>query len=365
MNPEVAERLLRAVMEDPAEAGFAEQLNILRGLATYKFDEYQQYAPGRQFIAYLASWLEQFQGLEERRHALQFIQERLIFISDLEMRHLVTLMARDRVPYLLQRHVANRHNILEFRIAEVRARREFGRAQRASLFLGMSDGARIDQLRRSSTELSNEQFAMTYELNKQRSTTMLNELKSDLKDDDAGFEFIFLVDDFAGSGRTIMRHDDRELAKGRLVRFVQDTLPGLMHHHCPQIVIALYLATDQAVDHLRESISTFQAPPWSPLSVPEVLTVMTIDDRARLVHGRADSGFEPDQMFDDLLHKYYDSSVEDEHKGTVLHGYADCGLPLILAHNTPNNSLFLLWETQKTKPLFPRFQRHQSRAEFT
>ena len=365
MNPEVAESLLRAVMEDPAEAEFAEQLSIFRSLATYKYDEYQQYAPGRQFIAYLASWLEQFQGLEERRHALRFVQERLIFISDLEMRHLVSLMARDRVPSLLQRHVAKRLDILEFRIAEIRARPEFGRAQRASLFLGMSDGARIDQFRRGSTKLSNEQFANTHELNEQRITTMLSELRADLNEDDAGFEFIFLVDDFAGSGRTIIRHDDGDLPKGRLVRFVQDTLPSLVHHHCPQIFIALYLATDQAVDHLTKSISALQTPLWSPLSVPEVVTVMTIDDRARLVHSRADSGFEPDQRFDDLLHKYYDSSVEDEHKGTVLHGYADCGLPLILDHNTPNNSLFLLWETGNTKPLFPRFQRHQSRAEAT
>ena len=67
----------------------------------------------------------------------------------------------------------------------------------------------------------------------------------------------------------------------------------------------------------------------------------------------------------ELLHKYYDSSIEDEHKGKVLHGYADCGLPLVLTHNTPNNSLFLLWEREKTKPLFPRFQRHQTRAEGT
>ena len=365
MNPEVAESLLRAVMEDPAEAEFAEQLSILRSLATYKYDEYQQYAPGRQFIAYLASWLDQFQSLEERQHALRFVQERLIFISDLEMRHLVSLMARDRVPSLLQRHVAKRLGLLEFRIAEVRARPEFDRAQRASLFLGMSDGARVDQFRRNSTKLSNEQFAMTHELNKQRMTTMLSELRADLNEDDAGFEFIFLVDDFAGSGRTIMRHEDGEPPKGRLVRFVQDTLPSLMHDHCPQIFIALYLATDQAVDHLTKTISAFQAPPWSSFSVPEIVSVMTIDDRARLVHNRAGSGFEPDRLFDDLLHKYYDSSVEDEHKGAVLHGYADCGLPLILDHNTPNNSLFLLWETERTKPLFPRFERHQGRAEAT
>ena len=363
MNPEVAEGLLRAVMEDPAESEFAEQLSILRSLATYKYDEYQQYAPGRQFIAYLAGWLEQFQTLQERRNALRFIQDRLVFISELEMRHLVSLMARDQVPAMLQRCVAKQLGLPEYRVAKVRSTPEFNRAQRASLFLGMSDGARIDQFRRNSSDRSNEQFAMTHELNQTRVDSMLEELRADLNDDDAGFEFIFLVDDFAGSGRTIMRHDDGEPPKGRLVRFVQDTLPSLMHDHCPQISIALYVTTCQAVEYLVRSISTFAAPLWNPNFVPQVLTAMTFDDRARLIHDRTGEEFETDQLFDDLLHKYYDSGIEDKHKGNVLHGYAQCGLPLVLNHNTPNNSVYLLWDDEQTKPLFPRFQRHQVRAD--
>ena len=363
MNPEVAEGLLRAVMEDPAEAEFAEQLSILRSLATYKYDEYQQYAPGRQFIAYLAGWLEQFKNLQERQNALRFIQERLVFISDLEMRHLVSLMARDHVPTTLQRCVAKQLGIPEYHVAKVRSTPEFNRAQRASLFLGMSDGARIDQFRRNRDDLSNEQFAMTHELIQSRVDAMLDELRADLNDDDAGFEFIFLVDDFAGSGRTIMRHDDGERPKGRLVRFVHDTLPSLMNHHCPQIFLALYVTTHQAVQYLTQSISTFDTLPWTPNTAPQVLTAMTIDDRARLTHDRTNEMFETDRLFDDLLHKYYDIEIEDKHKGNVLHGYAECGLPLVLSHNTPNNSIYLLWDDEKTKPLFPRFQRHQVRAE--
>ena len=69
-----------------------------------------------------------------------------------------------------------------------------------------------------------------------------------------------------------------------------------------------------------------------------------------------------DLLFDALLHKYYDKSVEDEHKGAVVHGFAEVGLPLVLSHNTPNNSVYLLWE-KKTDPLFPRFERHQGRQK--
>ena len=37
-------------------------------------------------------------------------------------------------------------------------------------------------------------------------------------------------------------------------------------------------------------------------------------------------------------------------------------LPLVLAHNTPNNSVYLLWADKpdlRTKALFPRVSRHR------
>ena len=367
MHSELVDSLLSAVMdalvEDKVE--FADQINNLRSFAMYKYDEYQQYAPGRQFIAYLADWLGQFETPQECRTALRFIQKRLVFISDLEMRHLVSLMARDHVPTALQRCVAKQLGIPEYRVAQIRSTSEFKRAQRASLFLGMSDGARIDQFRRNRDDRSNEQFAMTYELSRSRVNTMLKELRTDLHDDNAYLEYIFLVDDFAGSGRTIMRHDDGEQPKGRLVRFIQDTLPYLVDHHCPQIFLALYVSTHQAVEYLTQSIEAFEKPFWTPKSVPQILTATTIDDRVRLTPDRTDGMSETDRLFNVLLCKYYDSKIEDEHKGKVLHGYANCGLPLVLNHNTPNNSVYLLWDTEKTSPLFPRFQRHQVRAEAT
>ena len=106
VNPEIAEGLLRVVMGEAAEDDFPDQLGVLRDLATYKYDEYGQYVPGRQFIASLAGWLTQFDDAEERRNALRFVQKRLIYISNIEMRHLVSLMANDRIPSTLQRHVA-------------------------------------------------------------------------------------------------------------------------------------------------------------------------------------------------------------------------------------------------------------------
>jgi hypothetical protein len=73
-----------------------------------------------------------------------------------------------------------------------------------------------------------------------------------------------------------------------------------------------------------------------------------------------------DDKFIELCRKveYYDSeSIEDEHTGKNIHlGYGNCGLPLALVHNTPNNSVPLLWSYEsgkKFKGLFPRIPRHK------
>jgi hypothetical protein len=76
-----------------------------------------------------------------------------------------------------------------------------------------------------------------------------------------------------------------------------------------------------------------------------------------------------------LTRRYYDPILRTIHTdvGKVSHlglGYGGCGLPLVLDHNTPNNSVALLWaETEggqradgvvapAMRPLFRRRQRH-------
>jgi len=68
----------------------------------------------------------------------------------------------------------------------------------------------------------------------------------------------------------------------------------------------------------------------------------------------------------DLVEKYYDATPEDSHtakgnSGDLKFGYSNCALPLILHHNTPNNSLYLLWapDDAPTRGLFPRVNRHK------
>jgi hypothetical protein len=63
--------------------------------------------------------------------------------------------------------------------------------------------------------------------------------------------------------------------------------------------------------------------------------------------------------------KYFDSRANDKHMkvgGTDGRlGFADCALPVVLSHNTPNNAVYLLWgpEQYKYSGLFPRVVRHK------
>ncbi len=75
-----------------------------------------------------------------------------------------------------------------------------------------------------------------------------------------------------------------------------------------------------------------------------------------------------DPVLVDLLKRYYGKTCEDEHTGDdIWFGYKQCGLPLVLDHNTPNNSVALLWAMSINpadeaihvmKALFPRKKRH-------
>ena len=79
---------------------------------------------------------------------------------------------------------------------------------RQTLFIELSDGARIDVFRRANAGVvNNEQVVTAPRFNKAKWDDLLKDLRADLKDDQARFAFVFLVDDFIGSGTTLLRWD--------------------------------------------------------------------------------------------------------------------------------------------------------------
>ena len=353
MNSTLAVRLLRTVMAwDEATMGPNQSalITTMSRLAEYKYNAYQQYAPGRQFIESLALWLEQF-DYSDREVALDFVHDKLIFISDQEMRHLVDLTFRNVVRPILRRKVADTLSLPLWQIAAIDNSDAFEDELQHSLFLGLSDGARIDEFRRSAS-LSNDQVHTTYELQTDRAADMTKAMGGP-------FRNVFLIDDFYGSGKSILRwqlgdkwldsYQSGASSQGRLTKFAEQVtslsrttwakrqLVSFLRRLAPQskpksvfsndvaIYICIYAATERALDHIRSAISHHPNPPWG--HPPSVHATMTLDGRVSIPCGTEDA------PFDALLHKHYDDSLMNKHRAVggadIIHGFSNGGLPLV------------------------------------
>lgn len=356
MRPELAEELLHKLM-DWDRAAFQEKVRRLEVLASYKFDEYGNFRPGVKFLESLAAWLNQFGDQIERTTALDFVLDRLIFISDGEMTHLIELVYADHIELVLRRRVARQLDCSPYQIARIVGNDAFAALRRRSLVLGASDGARLDRLRRSAPFLSHEQFLQSNEPPIGLVAAMRDKLVEALGqrklDAPATFGHVFLVDDFAGSGETMLRIKDGAY-KGKLCKLADamDKLAaeGLLSKDVGVTVI-LYVASEQARIHLDTTLKTSPLPSWEVRVVQELPSWIRVNEQ--------------DAAFAALCERYYDRVLTDEHKGEAPLGYASCALPVVLSHNTPNNSVSLLWADTTQEPdslgrraLFPRYERH-------
>jgi hypothetical protein len=372
MRDALAERLLAEVMGWTPE-DVARERPSLQAMAAYKYDEYQQFSPGMRFVESLALWLSQFIPGEERRIAYDFVRNRLVFCSSAEMAHLVSMAYPDHIRPLLLKRSAYLAGIPGKNIIRVARSNEFHMLRRQCLFLGLSDGARMDVFRRCNPELSHEQIWQTYEISPERAENMLKELALDLEkilqrkpgSDECHFKMVFLLDDFSGSGFSYLHKDDYtqdfagKVAKlFKRLRDPESKVSQLITPNDLHIRMVLYMATEKARLHLAELLKDLCGTDikWS------IEVIQPLNSEVCLQESR-------DAEFLSLANHYYDSSAEDEHTrkgGTdVKKGFAGCALPVVLTHNTPNNSLFLIWanpEFYSVRGLFPRVSRHRGES---
>jgi len=372
----LAERLLAEVM-DWTPQDVARERPALQAMATHKYDDYAQFAPGKRFVESLALWLSQFAAERERQIAYNFVRERLVFCSSAEMTHLVQIAYADHIRPFLLRQAAQQLGVSDARVAQVARSLEYRELQRRTLFLGLSDGARMDVLRRSHDELNHEQVWPTYSMSKDQAQAMVDELRKgvahlreqDPREEDVYFRVVFLLDDFSGSGISYLTvgNAPHPEPSGKLARFcssLQNSEEGvsqLVRTADLRICVVLYMATDQARAHIQDALARLNG----PHSVQaEVMVVMPVASSIRLQDANP-----RDLDFLAIADKYYDEAAENEHTqkggGSVARGFAGCALPLVLHHNTPNNSVFLLWadpQRYRIRGLFPRVERHRSEA---
>jgi len=154
-----------------------------------------------------------------------------------------------------------------------------------------------------------------------------------------GVRHAVAVDDFSGTGRSLLRREGSRFA-GRLAELSAMLPPDARGS------LLVYVASRRAAHHLRRVVPE-ACPGW------EVVIVQELPARD---HCTADTG-----AARELLSRHYGVEPSPETKdGNV--GYRAGELPLVLHHNTPNDSLALLWAPPNGGPwsttaLFPRCER--------
>jgi hypothetical protein len=343
----------------------------LRLMTRMKYDGYQDFLAGVRFIECLISWLQQFES-RHRETAYAFVRESLVYIGPLEIAHLVELFYPEVIRRSLMQVTADKLNVKRHHVwRNADAEKLYSQLLRQTLFLELSDGARIDVFRRANAGvINNEQIVTAPRIIRAKWDELLTALRKDLNDQSARFAFVYVVDDFIGSCTTLLRKNKDSKWTGKLMRLWEDlNAADVLASHLQddwQLCVHHYVASDQATKVAAQRQT-------------EALTERTNDkegwfERVIFSFGMTlpeDLPIKPDSghPFLELVNQYYDDAIETESikvgGDDARLGFGKCGLPLILDHNTPNNSIALLWAESNGKngkhamrPLFRRRQRH-------
>ena len=344
-------------------------------MADTKYDGYSDFRAGSRFIENLAIWLKQFDP-EDRKTAYGFVKKRLVYVSAAEMQRVIEAFVPETVTPYLRRLAAEQAGIAPHEVwGNTIGAKAFKTILRRSLLVGLSDGARIDILRRANSgRLSQEQILPMMNADKKKWEDLGKELRSD-QGRDAKFEQVYLIDDFTASGTTFIRKVNGEW-KGKLKKFndlviearkaakadgtsfpIAENYTVHIHH---------YLSTTQARATLLKRVKNAKQDwPERDHGADHISEGLLLPPSLRM---RSNT----DGPMLELCDKYYDQDLYNrlkEHcdeagQSDMKRGYAKCALPLVLEHNTPNNSIPLLWaETQgkfghPMSPLFRRRDRH-------
>jgi hypothetical protein len=269
-------------------------------------------------------------------------------------------------PRLLEK-AAKSKNIPRYCVKRIIDSKEYADIKRKSLFLGISDGAKIDQLRRFSG-ISNEQVFSSYYISVEKKDDLLKELN---KDGLSGkFNSVYLIDDFTGSGISYARMEEGRHT-GKIIKFLKlvfdiDT-PSDTHSALPDLIdtsktdfhILFYIAKESSLQYLRVEIERWRQTQSLDFTF-SVDAIQSIGDNYR-------QAALTDESLINLSKRHITKKIIDRHYEKGKHdqyylGFDECALPLVLHHNTPNNSLPILWwypEDESFRGLFPRVTRHR------
>jgi hypothetical protein len=123
------------------------------------------------------------------------------------------------------------------------------------------------------------------------------------------------------------------------------------------ICVVLYISTQKALHSLEKKVNHWVDEHKSNIKFL-VLAIQILQDEISLNH-------ESEKDVEEIIKKYHNPAIETDSfkKGDLdkpYLGFHGCALPIVLSHNTPNNSLPILWysDDKQSIGLFPRVSRH-------
>ena len=378
MNSNLANQLLASIMNWDAQT-LASERAALEFMGSMKYDAYDRYMPGMRFMSSLVQWLNDIDA-EDRDVAFSFVKDRLVFISSTQMNYLVDLLYDSKIrPSLLDMATAET-GMASYMRSNAKVRERFEIEKRSSLVIGLSDGAHTDILRRSA-QFNNEQVLTNYYPDGKKLKDMLDALRQDdkLKGlEKPYFHRVFLIDDFTASGKSFIRFDQEDKKyHGKLKKIIDELctigypesgqkiehLSYLLNPEQDEIHIDILfcIATEKAITNIKTALDAYLEAKETKRKVSYTIHVVQVLDDKLSDDIKADKELNKvlrkDKHFvkEAVLSKSYAVGKDDN----PWLGFDECALPVVLSHNTPNNSLPIIWQdAERFHGLFPRISRH-------
>ena len=377
MNSNLANQLLASIMKWDAPT-LASERAALEFMGSMKYDAYDRYMPGMRFMSSLVQWLNDIKE-EDRDKAYKFIKEKLVFISSMQMNYLVDLLYDSKIRPILLDMSTVETGMPSYKYSSKVVRTRFEIEKRSALVIGLSDGAHTDILRRSAG-FNNEQVLTNYYPDGKKLKDMLDELRKDQKlkgIKNPFFRRIFLIDDFTASGKSFIRFDESDRKyHGKLKRIIDELcingyvekeqkIEHLSYLLNPeqkiQIDILFCIATEKARTNIKSSLDDYlKYVNWQNKVEFNIHIVQILEDKLS-IDIKTDKDLvkllKKDEHFVEecVISKSYKVGKNDN----PWLGFDECALPVVLAHNTPNNSLPIIWQdAERFHGLFPRISRH-------
>lgn len=372
------EKLLKLITKQIGTEFSTNEIKKFLFLIDYKYNSYQHFPEGLNFLENFYLWLKNFTCIEDIDVAIDLLWK-ITFYSQNEIQYLLKLLYREKIRRFLLSKIINDQKLSNYDY-KTAYNKYWSDYISKSIFIALSDGALIDYFRRVN-DLNNERVVAYYKLHPKAQ----KEKKEFVK-------YFFLIDDFVGTGTTFLRDESEDNTKywldeknifdssktdlpdknselsGALIRFIDYW--NLNENN--EIIFCPYIITEFAKCRLEKMIKYYgQIGKIENFKNIQIIPAYTFPNESRVIE-KCSSYSEIRKWDQDkcnfkgiskLCEDYYYLFKETSHHkkgGGCKHGFGDRGFAIVRYNNTPNNSLYLIWHNHNGwHPLFLRNERHK------